>query len=126
MIRRRALVLVFIGAWVAAACGQGAATPVPSSAPQPVPSDPPRVDVSPVSTEAPRIPLTPEPATPSQAAASPVAPERSLVVLTPDPSALAADDAWSQVTAGIGRDGTIPLDVALQAFALTIGPLPGV
>jgi hypothetical protein len=30
------------------------------------------------------------------------------------------------VTGGIARDGTIGLEVALQAFALAIGPLPGV
>jgi hypothetical protein len=48
------------------------------------------------------------------------------VVLTSGPSEPAADDAWGKVTAGIARDGSIPLEVALQAFALAIGPLPGV
>jgi hypothetical protein len=47
------------------------------------------------------------------------------VVLTTQPLEPEADDAWGLVTAGITRDGTVPLEVALQAFALTFGPLPG-
>ena len=34
--------------------------------------------------------------------------------------------AWEMVTAGIAEDGTVPKDVALQAFALTLGDIPGV
>lgn len=33
---------------------------------------------------------------------------------------------WTRVLDGIEPDGTVPLDVALDAFALAIGPLPGV
>src|SRR4051812_14848492 len=34
--------------------------------------------------------------------------------------------AWQQVTANVGDGATVPKDVALQAFALTIGDVPGV
>ena len=34
--------------------------------------------------------------------------------------------AWQKVTEKIGPDGSVPLSVALQAFALAIGPIPGV
>lgn len=35
------------------------------------------------------------------------------------------DPAWDSITSGI-VDGEVPLDVALAAFTLTVGPLPGV
>lgn len=34
--------------------------------------------------------------------------------------------AWEKVTAGIRRDGSVPLETALAAFSLAVGPLPGV
>jgi hypothetical protein len=34
--------------------------------------------------------------------------------------------AWGMLLAGLPEDGTVPLDAALQAFALAYGPVPGV
>ena len=130
MIRRPVIVMILVVAWVAVACGQGAVTPAPSvtepSAPasaEPVPSA--EVSVAPSSTLEP-VPVPPSQAAASQPAASPQTAPPSPVVLTLGPTEPDANDAWGKVTAGIGRDGTIPLEVALQAFALAIGPLPGV
>ena len=36
------------------------------------------------------------------------------------------ETAWTRLMAQIGPEGEISLEVALQAFALAIGPLPGV
>jgi hypothetical protein len=38
----------------------------------------------------------------------------------------ADDTAWGALLADLPDDGTVPLDAALQAFALAYGPLPGV
>jgi len=38
----------------------------------------------------------------------------------------AAGTAWSDVLSQIRPDGTVPLAAALEAFTLTVGPLPGV
>jgi hypothetical protein len=47
-------------------------------------------------------------------------------MLEPSPEPIDPDDPWAQVLTGIERDGTVPLETALEAFALLIGPLPGV
>jgi hypothetical protein len=130
MVRRQAPLLVVV-ALVAAACGQGTATPSPSGVPEPAaPSPGSSASALPVASVSPTVgtftTLEPEPVPPSQAAASPAATRPEPVALTPGPSEPEASDAWGKVTAGIARDGTIPLEVALQAFALAIGPLPGV
>ena len=146
MIRRRVSAMVLVVAWISAACGQGTATPSPSgmlddrafraqparsgSAPTAAPETTPGPEPSPPEPDRPSPAATgaaaATPAPPSLPAASPAATRPGPVVLTPGPSEPTANDAWGQVTAGIARDGTIPLEVALQAFALAIGPLPGV
>ena len=57
----------------------------------------------------------------SSAAASGAAAEPSQ---TPPP--MAAGPAWDTITNGIGDDGHVPKDTALQAFTLAFGALPGV
>jgi len=46
--------------------------------------------------------------------------------LRPSPEPPDPTDSWAQLTSTIERDGTVSLDTALAAFALLIGPLPGV
>jgi hypothetical protein len=46
---------------------------------------------------------------------------------SPDPDGgVGAATAWERATAGIRRDGTVPLETALAAFVVAFGPLPGV
>jgi hypothetical protein len=100
MIRRRLLVAILIGSLVAA-CGQAE----PSRSGSPRPSD--------------RTATPSEPA-PSGAASSPYP------TLAPDVEPVDPSDALAQILSGVQRDGSVPLETALEAFALLIGPLPGV
>jgi hypothetical protein len=49
----------------------------------------------------------------------------SAEVPSPEPAEESGETAWETVVAGITEDG-VPLQVALEAFTLAIGPLPGV
>lgn len=83
-------------------------------------ADPPDLD----------LPVDPaaEPPDPSPAPATEVdaddVPAEGAVELVPD--AYEPATAFEAVALGIEEDGTVPKDVALQAFALAYGPLPGV
>ncbi|MGH8916591.1 MAG: hypothetical protein ACRDZM_19010, partial [Acidimicrobiia bacterium] len=44
----------------------------------------------------------------------------------PVPGDVADVTAWDRVLDGMTDESVVPLDTALQAFALAIGPLPGV
>jgi hypothetical protein len=98
MIRRRLLVAMLAG-WLVAACGS--TTPAPSLA-EPSAG-------APTSTQ----PAASAPAT------APSPPAR------PSPPPVDQGDTWARLTSTIQRDGTVPLETALKAFALLVGPLPG-
>jgi hypothetical protein len=98
MIRPRFLVAILAATLIVSACG--------STDPTPPPVDP--------TLDAPAS-VGPSP----QGSREPPPPR-------PSPSPVDPADAWAQVSSTIDRDGTVPLETALQAFALLIGPLPGV
>ena len=77
-----------------------------AAAPPPPPTGP--------STGPPQPPTSTAPSQPSPAPSAPPA------------TAAAPGPAWRQVLDSIGDDGRVSKDVALQAFSLAIGPLPGV
>lgn len=104
---RRGIVTIALAGCLVAACG--------TTEPSPQTARPSAAAAASSATAAPTGPTTID---------GGPAPAPSFVLPTRPP--LDPDDAWAGVTSAIERDGTVPLDVALTAFALLIGPLPGV
>ena len=74
---------------------------------------------------------SPTPPTPPTSPRPTGAPDASRTPTGPQPSSSQAPDpsrtAWENATAGITRDGQVPLKTALQAFSVAFGvALPGV
>src|SRR5262245_24458821 len=73
-------------------------------------------------------PVAPSAGPPTSGAPSQSAGPTTTAASTTSPAALsyAPGPAWQSVLDGIGADGSVSKDTALQAFSLAFGPLPGV